>query len=40
MNILLAFTDAELGVFLDNAHTIVCGIGAGWFAYWLLTKKN
>ena len=37
---LLAFTDGELNAFLDNTHTVVAGLMAGWLAYYLLTKHK
>jgi hypothetical protein len=33
MAILLAFTNAEANAFIDNAHTIACGLFAGWLLY-------
>lgn len=34
----LAFTDAELSAFLDNAHTVAAGGLAGWLAYALCKR--
>lgn len=31
--ILFVITDAGFASFLDNAHTIACGVAAGWLAY-------
>jgi len=36
----IAFTNAEANAFLDIVHTIICGVAAGWLAYYLLTKKK
>lgn len=35
---MLAFTDADLNAFLDNAHTVACALLAGWIAYRLLSR--
>lgn len=36
----LAFTDAELSAFLDNAHTVYTAIVAGAFAAFLLLRNR
>ena len=40
MAFILLFTDPNLEVFLDNAHTILCGLSAGYLAYLALTRKH
>lgn len=35
---MLAFTDADVNVFLDHAHTVAAGLLAGWIAYRLLSR--